>query len=102
MTSVKDFTPVTSITADQIQLLRDLAEAFSLMAEVLIEELPDGPHKSTSLRKLLEAKMFASQSVTHTVAEPALTNSQIEAYLQSGQGSFYLSTTVSNRPQSGQ
>lgn len=36
--------------------LRDTSEKFHNLANDIDESLPDGPEKSTSLRKLLEAK----------------------------------------------
>ena len=36
--------------------LRDTSEKFHTLAADIDESLPDGPEKSTSLRKLLEAK----------------------------------------------
>ncbi|QAV29796.1 hypothetical protein [Micrococcus luteus] len=42
--------------------LRDVAKPFHDLADTLDAQLPDGPEKSTALRKLLESKDAAVRS----------------------------------------
>jgi hypothetical protein len=92
-TKVSDFLPVRA-TEEQVNQLNEIATGFSIIAEGLVEVLPDGPHKSTALRKLLEAKMFAAQAITHEPEFEELSHDEfIEnslSYPGDGSNGFYL------------
>jgi hypothetical protein len=87
MSKVSDFLPVIA-TEDQRDQLQELAMGFSLIASALTDTLPNGPHKSTALRKLLEAKFFAAQAVTHTDLELSLGEAPNKSFYLAGRSSI--------------
>lgn len=69
---VTDFKPAESLDEVQRMALLKVAIAFTELAAELETLCPASNHRAICMNHLLTAKMFASQSITHTGAVKAL------------------------------
>jgi N-acetylglucosamine-6-phosphate deacetylase len=62
------FTPKTKLTPGQTQRMAKINKAYQDLAVELVELAPENADRTSALRKLLDSKMTAVQSITHGIS----------------------------------
>lgn len=55
-------------TAEQLALIADFSTSFQFLAGQIEHNVPNSAHRTSALRKLLEAKMTLIHGITHDVS----------------------------------